>query len=219
MFASGPRSPGSLLSCPFISTAYPKGAILFMEGQKAEHVVSLRAGRIKLSILSPEGNSFVLRIAQPGEILGITAATVSYPHQTTAETLDYCEVDLIRTIDLVESLRKDTQALIWAAQQVAAECRETCQQIKLRLLGGKQRERLAVFLLQLPALSEQGDLRRIGMTHEQVAEMIGTSRETVTRLLRDFRLEALVEIKQNGLISLNSAALRRICHLEESRKS
>jgi CRP-like cAMP-binding protein len=78
MFAPGLRSSGSPLSCPFIKTAYPKGAILFIEGQKADHVVSLRTGRIKLSILSPEGNSFVIRIAQPGEILGITAATVSY---------------------------------------------------------------------------------------------------------------------------------------------
>ena len=216
MFASASGSPASPLAYPSIKTAYPKGSVLFMEGQDADHVVCIRVGRVKLSTLSPEGRSFVLRIATPGQIVGLIAVLTGKTHFATAETLDYCEVDLIRAVDLAESFRKHLQASLWASQQIAAAYRNTCNQIKLRLLGGSRRERFASFLLQLPLINDDSELVRTGMTHEQIAEMIGVNREAVTRLMQEFRTKQLIEIKHNGLIVRNLTALRRLCHLADT---
>src|SRR5712692_8425012 len=73
------------------TTAYPEGAVLFVEGQPPRGVFMLCKGRVKLSITSSEGKTIILRLAQPGELLGLNAAVSGNPYQATAEMLEPCQ--------------------------------------------------------------------------------------------------------------------------------
>src|SRR5712691_10142076 len=66
---------------------YPKGSVLFVEGHAARGVYVLCAGRAKLSITSAEGKKLIVRIARPGDLLGIHAALTGHSYEATAETL------------------------------------------------------------------------------------------------------------------------------------
>ena len=68
-------------------SAYPEGAVLFIERQTARGVYILCEGQVKLSISSSEGKKMILRIAKAGEVLGLVSALAGTPHEVTAETL------------------------------------------------------------------------------------------------------------------------------------
>src|SRR5215510_1954360 len=84
-----------------ITRCYPRGAVLFVEGQPAHGVHILREGRVKVSIASPEGKTLVLRISQPGDLLGMNAALTGRPYAATAETLKRCRIDFVARQDLL----------------------------------------------------------------------------------------------------------------------
>ena len=74
------------------ATAYPKGAVLFVEGQAPRGIFVLCKGRVKLSICSTEGKTLILKIAEPGEVLGLSATMTGKPYQLRAETMDSCQI-------------------------------------------------------------------------------------------------------------------------------
>ena len=80
---------------------YPKGAILFLEGQEARGVFVLRQGEVKLSISSREGKKLIIRIVQTGEILGLIAALAGSPYEVTAEAIYPCETAFVRRDDFL----------------------------------------------------------------------------------------------------------------------
>src|ERR1700758_873338 len=78
------------------ATAYPKGAVLFVEGQAPRGIFVLCKGRVKLSISSSDGKTLILKIAEAGEVLGLSAAVSGKPYELTAETIDPCQVDFVK---------------------------------------------------------------------------------------------------------------------------
>src|SRR5579875_2399400 len=78
------------------TSSYPKGAILFVEEESPRGVFILSKGRVKLSMTSSEGKSVILRIAEPGEVLGLHAVVSNQPYQASAETLEPCEASSVR---------------------------------------------------------------------------------------------------------------------------
>ena len=77
------------------TSVYPKGALLCLEGQAARGVFILCTGRAKLSTTSSEGKSIILRIAEPGEVLGLTAVVGDTPYEATVETLEPSQANFI----------------------------------------------------------------------------------------------------------------------------
>src|ERR1700746_666070 len=77
------------------ATAYPKGAVLFVEGQSPRGIFVLCKGRVKFSICSTDGKTLILKIAEPGEVLGLSAAVSGKTYELTAETMDPGPVKLL----------------------------------------------------------------------------------------------------------------------------
>jgi len=71
-----------------LTNTYPKGAVLFFEGQSPRGVFMLCRGRVKLSVCSADGKMLILRIAEPGEMLGLSAVVSDLLYKATAETLE-----------------------------------------------------------------------------------------------------------------------------------
>jgi len=175
-----------------ITNAYPKGATLFFEGQPCEGVYMLCQGRVKLSIYSRDGKAIIIRIAEPGEVLGLSAAAAENVHEATAQVVEPCQVNFVRKKDFLRFLRKNGDAGLNAVLQLSTNYHKANTQIRSLGLSNSAADKLArLFLSWCQDGCSNGDHQavtiRIGYTHAEIAEMIGSSRETVTRLIKGFK--------------------------------
>ena len=192
------------------SSAYPEGAVLFMERQTARGVYILCEGQVKLTISSSEGKTLILRIAKPGEVLGLVSALAGTLHEVTAETLRPCQVAFIPRDAFLHYIAKHAEAYPLIANQLGSQYRVACEQVRNLGLSASAPEKLAKFLLDYSVGGQQskdGTRVKLPLTHEEIAEFIGTTRETVTRTLSDFKSQHLVELHGSTLVIENRQAL------------
>jgi CRP/FNR family transcriptional regulator len=193
------------------STVFPKGAMLFMEGQTPRGVFMLCAGRVKLSSCSSDGKSLITRIAEPGEVLGLSATISGKPYMVTAETLSPCQVNFVKRQDFMRLLDEHNQACMRVAEQLSNNYYAANEQVRSLGLSHSAAGKLAKLMLEWCARdgksSERGIHLKLTLTHEEVAQLIGSSRETVTRLLGDFKAKQIIYVKGSTLIIRNKAAL------------
>lgn len=178
-----------------ITHAYPKGSTLYMEGQPSNGVYLLCQGRVKLSTCSPDGKVIILRVAEPGEVLGLSSTVSDSIHIATAEVIEPCQVNFIRNDDFLRFLEQNTDACLNAVKQLSQNYQTAHIQICSLGLSGSVADKLAKLFLGWCKTSypNSGSVHlKISYTHEEIAEMIGTSRETVTRLLKDFKERRLI---------------------------
>src|SRR6202521_2925363 len=196
------------------STAtYPKGALLFMEKQDARGVYILCEGDVKLSISSSEGKTLIMRVAKSGEILGLMAGMAGTPYELTAETIRPCQVAFIRREDFQRFVGKHPEASQGIARQMTLQYQAACEQLRTVGLSASAQEKLARLLLTWSAGIAQtkgGTRIKIPLTHEEIAEFIGTTRETVTRTLSDFKVRRLVSLQGSTLMICDRPALETI---------
>ena len=187
------------------STAtYPNGAVLFLEKQDPRGVFVLCAGQVKLSISSSAGKTLILRIAKPGEILGLTAVMSNRPYEVTAETLHPCQVAFIRRDEFLRLLAKHPEMHEGVVRQLTSLYSGACEQLRTVGLCASAPEKLARLLLEWSA---EGRQVKVPLTHEEIAEFVGTTRETVTRTLSDFKTKNLVTLQGSTLTIENRPAL------------
>ena len=195
------------------SATYPKGAILFVEGQEPRGVFILCNGRVKLMASSADGKSLILRIADPGELVGLPGTISGKPYELTAEALEPLQANFIPREAFLRFLREHGDAALKVAQALSEIYHSTCQEVRYLGLSGSAAEKLARFLLDWTDghSEDKGESRSaLTLTHEEIAEMIGTSRETVTRLFADFKRNRLIEVHGSTLVLGNRAGLQRL---------
>jgi len=193
--------------------AYPEGSFLFSEGEEPRGVFVLCQGHAKLSLSSSEGKTLILRLASPGEILGLNATISGKAYAGTAEVLRACEVNFVRRDEFLRFLNGHADACLKVAQMLSQSYQTACAQIRTLGLSSSALEKLARLLLELSAAGEetkQGTRVKLGLTHEEIAQIIGTSRETVTRTLAEFRTRRLAALQGSMLLIPNKAALEDI---------
>jgi CRP/FNR family transcriptional regulator, cyclic AMP receptor protein len=194
------------------TSGYPKGAVLFNEQEGPRGVFIVSKGRVKLSMTSSEGKSVILRIAEAGEVLGLHAVVSGQPYQASAETLESCEVNFVRREDFVRFLREYPEASLYAAQQLSKNYQVACEQVRSLGLAHSATGKLAGFLLLWASRgqhTQQGTRVLLTLTHEEIGQMIGLSRETVTRTMGDFRRRHFVATKGVSLLIQNAGALEQ----------
>jgi len=192
------------------TSTYPKGAFLFMERQAARGVFVLCEGEVKLSISSSEGKTLIMRVAKSGEILGLLAGMSGAPYEVTAETIRPCHVAFVRREDFQRFAAKHPEASQGVARQMTTQYRAACDQLRTVGLSASAQEKLARLLLAWSAGIQQtreGTRIKVPLTHEEIAEFIGTTRETVTRTLSDFKVRHLIAIQGSTMMIPSRAAL------------
>ena len=209
-FCQLPASAVSDFDAIKTTTTYPKGALLFVERQEARGVYVLCDGEVKLTISSAEGKTMILRIARPGELLGLMAAMASQPYEVTAETIHPCLVSFVRREDFLRFLGKHPEASQAVVKQMSSQYQGACEQLRTVGLSASAQEKLARLLLTWSEGMQQGKEGtriKLPLTHEEIAEFIGTTRETVTRTLSDFKGRHLVTIQGSTLMIPDREAL------------
>ncbi len=195
------------------SATYPKGAILFVEGQEPRGVFILCNGRVKLMAGSADGKSLILRIADPGEIVGLPGTISGKPYELTAEALEPLQANFIPREAFLHFLREHGDAAVKVAQILSEIYHATCREVRYLGLSGSAAEKLARFLLDwTDSHSDNGaELRStLTLTHEEIAEMIGASRETVTRLFAEFKRKKLIKVHGSTLVITNKVGLEQL---------
>ena len=193
--------------------SYPKGSTLFVEGQPASEVYVLCTGRIKLCTYSAEGRSLIVRVAEPGEVLGLSACIARVAHETTAQAITDCQINCVRRDDFVDLLAKDPNAALNAVRELSYLYHKAHTLICSLGLSGSASDKLAkLFLDWCGKTNDDGQNVRIPMTytHEEIAEMIGTTRETVTRLMSTFRARDLIRQERGNLIIQDPKKLKAV---------
>jgi CRP/FNR family transcriptional regulator len=196
------------------STAtYPAGALLFLEKQESRGVFVLCAGEVKLSISSSAGKTLILRIAKAGEILGLTPTMSGTAYEVTAETVHPCQVAFIRRDDFLYFVTKHPEVYQNVVKHLSSLYSGACDQLRTVGLSASAPEKLARLLLSwsADAKNTRTDATiKLPLTHEEIAEFIGTTRETVTRTLSEFKSQHLVELEGSTLMISNRPALESI---------
>jgi CRP/FNR family transcriptional regulator, cyclic AMP receptor protein len=178
---------------------YARGATLFVEGQRAEGVYLLCEGRVKLTTYSEAGKAIILRIAEPGELIGLSEIIAGLSYEKTAEASEDCRTSFIKTKDFLNFIKTHHEASLNAMRQLSSNNHKAYLQICSLGLSVSVGDKLARLLLQwCDSRSANGGPVHIERTHthSDIGEMIGASRETVTRLLNDFRDRGLIKLSR-----------------------
>jgi CRP/FNR family transcriptional regulator, cyclic AMP receptor protein len=191
----------------------PAGAILFVEGQMPRGMFVLCSGRVKLSTTSRDGKVLILKTAEAGEVLGLSAAIAGSTYEMTAETATPCQLDFVDRTNLMKLLESESELGLHAAQWLSREFEAAYHDIHDLLLARSSSGKLARLLLSCTpgSPSETSEVRlRSVMTHEEMAQRIGSSRETVTRLLSDLKRKDLIRSEGSTLVIRNRIALEAL---------
>lgn len=183
--------------------SFAKGCTVFSEGEPVAGLYFLLQGRLKIIRRSPDGQESIIHVLRTGEIFGGAAFFDHGPLPATAETLEDSVVGVLERRDLEGLLRERPGVALKMLEAMGERLRET-----QRRLAGLTRpdvgSRLAEVLLILGRKfgTAIGSELRLGapLTHQELADLIGSSRETISRTLGDFRRRGLVEITREAWV-------------------
>ena len=125
------------------TTTYPRGSVLFAEGQISRGIFILCKGRVKLSLCSTGGKILIRRIAEAGEVIGLSAATGGKLHEWTAEAIDPCQTNFVRREDLLRLLREHNDIGYRVAEKLSDKYASAIREIRLFALSRSVGDRLA----------------------------------------------------------------------------
>src|SRR6201998_1062130 len=174
-FCDLPKGSLEALENTKYASAYPQGAVLFVEGQGPRGVYIVCSGRVKLSTTSRDGKTLILRIADAGEVLGLHATVSGKAYELTAETLQPCQLDFIRPDDFLKFLQNHGDACLQAAQHLSQSCQSAYEMIRSLGLSHSVSEKLARLLLEWANdgdNTKEGIRIKVSLTHDGIAQLI-----------------------------------------------
>jgi CRP/FNR family transcriptional regulator len=196
----------------------PAGAILFVEGQSPRGMFILCSGRVNLSTTSREGKILILKTAEAGEALGLSAAISGVGYESTAATCTPCQLNFVDRKHLLELMESHSEVAARAALCLSRDYQTAYRDIHDLVLTRSSAGKLARLLLSNSPIQnspiqglEDSESRIHGtMTHEEMAQRIGSSRETVTRLLSDLKKKRLIRLEGSTLVIRDRTALKAL---------
>lgn len=197
-----------------LNSLHGRGTVLMGEGEQARGIHILRSGRATISISSSEGRVVMLRLAQAGDVLGLNSALRDFPYDTTVKAVEPCRTDFISRADLMDLIARSqtaTYALLRIMSQELADITERTRSLLLpRTAAGRLAKLLFDWSKDIKSDRAQGVRIDRLFTHEEIAQMICSSRETVTRLLATFSKREIIEVSSDSLVIRDLQALERI---------
>lgn len=190
----------------------PAGAILFVEGQPPRGLFIICSGRVNLSTTSREGKILILKSVQAGETAGLSATVSGMPYEVTAETATPCQLGFVERKHFRELMESHSEVGVHTAQTLSREYQSAYRDIHDLVLTRSSAGKLARLLLSYAPPQETEDETRIStpMTHEEMAQRIGASRETVTRLLSHLRKKRLIRLDGSNLVIRDRSGLEAL---------
>lgn len=197
-----------------LDSLHDRGSVLFAEGEPARGIYILRAGSATVSISSSEGRVVILRLVHAGAVLGLNAVLQNSSYEATVKTLGPSRVNFVSRAQLMELVENNDAVAAAVLESVSQELAQFIDRARLLLLPQTARAKFAQLLIEL-SNEPTGNDSRSGVidkvfTHEELAQMIGSSRETVTRLLASLVRRQVVRVTSQSILIRDRAALEEI---------
>lgn len=202
------------LSTRNLDSLHGRGSMLFAEGEPARGVYILRTGSAFVSISSREGRVVILRTAQAGDVLGLNAVLRHSFYDATVKTLEPSRVNFVPRSDLMELVENSGAGAALVIKLLSQELAQFTDRARSLLLPQTARARFAQLLLEMskepPGMdSRLGVIDRV-FKHEELAQMIGSSRETVTRLLTSLTRRQIIRMTSDSIFIRDLVALEEM---------
>lgn len=198
------------------SRIYPKGAVVFHEGSASQGVYVLSSGQVKVSISSADGKKIIIRVAGGGDVLGLYAGLTGRPFEATAEMLEGGRVDFISRQDLLNLMSRQQTSGFDLVEVFSRQFSEFVDHTRMLLLSESALQKLARLMIRwsrdFGERTTDGVRVRIMLTQEEIAQIIGASRETVTRLFSTLKRDQIIRVKRDSMWIRDSEALASLAH-------
>lgn len=189
---------------------YQRGEAVFYAGNPPLAIFCIYSGRVKLLKVGRKGEEQVIRLLGSGEILGYRALLSNEPYAATAEALEPTTICMISKATLMSLIRKSPELAFRLMAKLGHELRVSEEQLISRT-EDTVRERVAQLLLWLGASAgkslEPGMEIRVPLRRAEMAQMIGTTPETLSRTLKSFAKRGTIELTRTSLRVLDPNAL------------
>jgi len=216
LFSSLPQAGSRELESKLIFARHTSGSILYQQGEKPKGILLVVAGRVKMTAHAFDEKTALLKIAGPGEVLGLASWLSQSPHLTTAQATEPSFVALLRGDALLGCMQKYPQFSLAVAQCLAAECIENASEVLLLRVPCPRAQRLATALLHLAdGNGAAHHARALIYTHAELGQLIGASRETVTRLMKKLERKGLITTRKSTFRIKERQLLRQIAGLDK----
>jgi CRP-like cAMP-binding protein len=188
----------------------PPGTIFYSPDEPTEVLFILKEGRVRLYHLSPDGRMLTIAMLEQGTVFGEMALLGQRLYNSYAEATAPCLLCLMSREDVKNHLLGDPRIAFRVAEMLGA--RLLTAESRLSDMAFKPApERVATALVQLSherrSWHGRDTRREVHCTHEELANVVGVHRETVTKILNDFRQQNLVELRRGKIILLDMAKL------------
>jgi CRP/FNR family transcriptional regulator len=206
-------SPQSLADLDAMSThtVLQMGNFLFAEGQASRSVSVVCAGQVKLTRSSRDGRTLLVKIARPGDVLGLSAALSKMPYEVTAQAIERTQLATFEQQEFLHFIQHHAEGSLHAAESLSNEYRSALTDASRLALSTSIAGRVAHLLLELVVENEtaQDAQPKIHMSlrHEDLASMLGSTRESITRVLNRFSRNGVISIEGADMTILSKEAL------------
>jgi CRP/FNR family transcriptional regulator len=199
------------------SRIYPRGAVVFREGNTAHGVYVLSSGRAKVSISSADGKKLIIRIAKGGDILGLYAGLTGRTFEATAEMVEGGRVDFISRQDLLNLIGRQNGSNLDLLEVFSRQFSDLVDHTRMIALSESTLEKLARLIMRwaqdFGERTSEGIRVQIMLTQEEIAQIIGASRETVTRLFSALKRDQVIRMKRDVMWIRDGAALASLAQV------
>lgn len=214
-FCSLPEETRAVFDKLKTSAAYAKGEVVFYEADPFHSVFAVCKGRIKLVTSSTEGRVLLLRFTEPGELLGLTESILEQAtHQCTAIAAEPVLLAVIPREKFIRFVTSYPQACLKMTVAVSEQYKMAQRETKFLAFGGTSTSRIAHILLDQASARGEEDADGIHIqshvTHSELAQSIGATRETVTRILGELRQRGIVNRTQDEIVIHNRNELTHL---------
>ncbi|MBX3102586.1 MAG: Crp/Fnr family transcriptional regulator [Bacteroidetes bacterium] len=190
---------------------YKKGQILFFEGNQPLGLFCVNQGAFKVYKTGVDGKEQIIHLAKPGDFLGYRALIANEKYTATAEALETSTACLIPKDGFFEVLERQPELSRKLMQNLCMELGVAAEKL-ISMAQKSVRERLAETLLTLLQSFQQSQTNTIALQlpREDIANIAGTSTETVIRLLSEFKQDGMIEMSGKKILILDKAALQKV---------
>ncbi|WP_409344664.1 Crp/Fnr family transcriptional regulator [Paenibacillus sp. MBLB4367] len=204
-----------LLSGIMLPKRVKAGSYLFWEGDDASRLYYIRSGRVKLRKTTEEGKDLILSLMQKGDLIGEMACGGMVAYGFSAEVIEDAEIGVLPWNELERLLAANGSLAFPFMNWLGHMNRVTQSKIRDLLLFGKQGA-LASTLIRLGnsfgVSTSEGIFIDIKLTNNELADMIGTARESVNRMLASLKDEGTIELRDGKIVIRRLENLRSICN-------
>jgi CRP/FNR family transcriptional regulator len=186
-----------------IIKSFKKGSIIFMEGEKGEAIYFVRSGKVKISKTSSTGKEYIIKIMEKGDIFAESVLFVGGEYPATAEAIEDSEVIVLKNQDIENLILKNSEIALSIIKLMAKRLKNVAviiENLALRDSIGRTASVLLTFAKERGINTKEGILLDLNLNRQDLANIVGTSRENVTRILSQLDKDGVIRLDRQRIL-------------------